>query len=354
MNRFSRLVVYVLALAALPGFALPGFARSWHFGNGQTVEGDFVKSVGAQVVLLVDGKPAPIPIKLLSRDDQKYVREQTDAQRKTTNQMEERTWKDANGHTGKARFMGMDGDKVVLLTADGQSRLPFKKFCRDDQNYVRKEMIDRGEGDKVPAAPPVNAHPKPDASQIAQANPQTNPPGTSPKPKPKKPKKPKTTKPPPTPLPSPIEQAAVASTARPPEPAHPDTAHPSAEHPPAEHPAPAQLSQTKVTASPPAQSLLAKTTAEPKRVLHASQSAAPAPPVKSRVCSACGQKLPDTLKAGESCPNCGVYLKYEDTDQGRVHVTSALSTLGALGGLTSLCCVVAVAVFRLRSYAQHS
>jgi predicted RNA-binding Zn-ribbon protein involved in translation (DUF1610 family) len=100
--------------------------------------------------------------------------------------------------------------------------------------------------------------------------------------------------------------------------------------------------------------LIASATTEQKPAPAAPETVAAAPPEKSKVCSACGHKLPNTAKAGETCPNCGAYLQYEDTEHGRIQVSSALRTLGAPAGLASLCCVIAVAVFRMRSYAQSS
>jgi hypothetical protein len=99
---------------------------------------------------------------------------------------------------------------------------------------------------------------------------------------------------------------------------------------------------------------MASGTTEQKASPPAPETVAAEPPEKSKVCSACGHKLPNTVKAGETCPSCGAYLQYEDTDQGRIQVSSTLRTLGAPVGLASLLCVVAVAVFRVRSYAQHS
>jgi hypothetical protein len=366
-----------------PAFADTAFAHTWLI-DGQKVDGDFVREGRGEikakngkmvpvalVILSVRGKEHNYQFSKLSPDDKKYEQEQVKEQKRIAKDVEERSWKDNKGHSMLGRFIGIEGNKVVLLTQRndtiGYSRWPFKDFCRDDRNYVRKEMTNRGEGDKVPADPP----PKQDGPKVAQ--------GT-------KPKEPKKTKPNPQPNTAPPNSApaAVASTSKPSEPAHPETLPPASQHPaPAQqattqpvttqpapavpspavpvpvHPAPATSSpahqaKAKPPASPPAQSLVAKTTAEPKRAVAAAETAPPLPPVKSRVCSNCGHKLPNTVKAGDSCPNCGAYLQYEKTDQGPpIQVSSTFRTLGAPVGLASLLCVIAVAVFRVRSYAQH-
>ena len=320
-----------------------------------------------QVVLLVKGESKTIPMKQLSYLDQKYVRDQVDAQRKITALVEEQTWKDANGKTAKARLMGMDGDRVVLLTADGQTRLPFKKFCRDDQNTIRKEMTARGQPDKVPAAPPVNAHPKSDGSQIAQATQQGKKP-KQPKPKPN---------PPAATSPEPATQQEVAANSQPPKSTNPGGPAEAA-HPLKEPSASGQQATTQPAAVQPGWPTRDWPTRDwPNDADEDIRFAA-------RAIAACSQqaraeargrrggkrasaarqeqglfrlrtKAAKHGKSGRQLPVLRRLLAIRKHRSGAagpsvVHVQVALVP----AGLASLCCVIAVAVFRLRSYASHS
>ena len=71
--------------------ALPALARTWTVNN-QKEEGDFVKESHGVVLLYADGKMFPVPMKYLSTGDRNYVKEQEEWQKKTLNQVEERTW----------------------------------------------------------------------------------------------------------------------------------------------------------------------------------------------------------------------------------------------------------------------
>ncbi len=370
MNRSCRLAVILLFAAASPAFA-----HTWLI-DGKQVDGDFIREGHDQikaksgkmqpvavVILSVRGKEHKYQLSKLSFDDKKYEQEQVTAQKKTAAEVDERSWKDKNGKAAKGRLMDMDGNKVVLLVQQNDMlanmRRPFRDFSPEDRDYIRKVMTDRGEPDKVPAEPQPNTHPKSDPSKIAKNPTKANSP---------------TPNPPANPAPTPAQPSAVASAVKPTEPAHPESAkplivipptvvpstgHPAAErplaaHPPVEpshtgHPAPTQIAQAKATAAPPA-----KTNAAAKQPLAAPQSVVSMPPVKSKICTACRSKLPDSIQAGDTCPNCGAYLQFDDTEQGpRREVSSTFRSLGAPVGLASLCCVIAVAVFRIRSYAQQ-
>ena len=371
MERSCRLAAILLFAAVSPAVA-----HTWLI-DGKKVDGDFVREGRDQikshsgkmqpvaiVVISVGGKDKKYQLSRLSWDDRKYEEGLVKEQKDTADTVEERSWKNKNGKSSeKGRLIGIEGNKVLMLAQrnDWNETRPraFKDFSPADRDYIRKEMTNRGEGDKVPAEPRPNAHPKPDPSKIAEN------PNKSDLPKPN---------PPANPAPSQVQPPAVASTAKPTEPAHPESAkplvvippavvpstgHPATEHPPAahqptesahtEHPAPTQIAQAKATAAPPA-----KTNASPKQPIAAPQSVVSIPPAKSKICTACRNKLPDTIKAGDNCPNCGAYLQFEDTEQGpRLQVSSTFRSLGAPVGLASLCCVIAVAVFRIRSYAQQ-
>ena len=249
--------------------------------------------------------------------------------------MEEQTWKDANGKTAKARLMGMDGDRVVLLTADGQTRLPFKKFCRDDQNTIRKEMTAAGSQTKCPprrSSTPIRS--PTDRRLLRRLSKGRSPSNRKPKPNP-----------PAATSPEPATQQEVAANSQPPK--STNSGGPAeAAHPLKEPSASGQQATTQPAAVQPARRTrdwpndadedirfaaraiaACSQQARAECVVVAAESV-PLPLVKSKVCSACGQKLPNTVKAGDSCPFCGVYLQYENTDQGPpVQVSSTFRSL---------------------------
>ncbi len=232
MERSCRLAAILFFVAVSPAVA-----HSWLI-DGKTVEGDFVREGRDQVksksgkmqpvaivVISVRGKDQKYQLSRLSWDDKKYEEGLVKEQKDTADNVEERSWKSKNGKSEKGRLIGMEGNRVVMLAQRNDwnetRRLAFKDFSPEDRGYIRKVLTDRGVGDKVPAEPQPNAHPKPDPSKVAQ--------GKKPdKPKSQTPNPPANT-PPANTSPAPAQQ--VASASRPPEAGHPETASPAVVHP---------------------------------------------------------------------------------------------------------------------------
>jgi hypothetical protein len=352
MNRCGRLIFFALILAAVPAFG-----RTWTDSNGKKWEGDFVRVLRGKVLISVAGRTIPVPFGRLSPADQDFVRDilekqglgsqlpprknppqsgtaaqpntsDTPEKRPATEEKpklgEERSWTDKQGRTIQARLIGMDGEKVVLQVKGKPLPYPFDGFSAADQEYVRKEMVARGDGSKVPGvAPPANVRSAPAPKEVAQVTP--SPPPTTPKPAPPKPKKPKPPKPKP----------AATSTA--PTPVRPPVVA-AASHPPAVKPAGS-------SAAPSVKAPLVSAVPSPNPGPPVSASANP--PAKSRICSNCKQKLPDDCKPGDHCPSCGTYLHYEDTDEGRVKAPLAFSSVGIPAGIASLVYAMAVGIARI-------
>ncbi len=185
-----------LLLCVLFAAPLSALARTWTDTQGRSVEGEFDRVVKGRVLINVGGRTIQVPFGHLIPEDQDFVRDQlkahglqdqvpakkktadTDATNETKPSAKEaaaeetnaeapaklgptRTWTDVKGRTIQARFLGMEGALVRLQCKGKNTSFPFEKFSLADQQYVRGEMVARGEGDKVPAEAPVQAQPVP-------------------------------------------------------------------------------------------------------------------------------------------------------------------------------------------------
>jgi len=423
MNRCGWLVLFVLILAALPGNA-----HTWTInisGQDQKIDGDFLKVVGGRVLLSVGGNRTTYQVRQLSPGDRNYVKQQTDLQTKAQQRWEVRTW-NSQGQTPRARLMDVEDRKVVVLLINGETwRGSFDKFSVEDKEYIRKEMTDRGEGNKLPPVRPgrggraiAQAKPKPPTSNTPNNNiaaGAVNTTANSPtveKPAPPGQGAPQAnstrgeghiwtsskdgkkfgrlltvsqgkvvveadktvwTTPFDKLIPADQERVRTEMTAR-----GEGGKVPAATQPPPEGTQLAQATQSPTPQAPTKprpkkpsqpkppptaaaqiaaalQQSAAKDTAAMQQSL-AAKSAAPGPPGKRKVCSACGYVLPDSCKAGDRCPNpnCGVYFHYEDTDQGRISTSSPLATLGIPALIASLIYAGAVGIVWLRWHSRRN
>jgi hypothetical protein len=329
MIRCGWLAACVLAFAAFPAFA-----RTWNDTEGHTYEGEFVRVLKGKVVINVAGRMIPIPFGHLIQEDQDFVREElekhglggqlparkkpatgsstttksTDKDASTANDPKPgptRTWTDVQGRSIQARFIGMEGAKVVLQFKKTRTTYPFDKFSLADQRYVRDEMTGRGEGDKVPAEV-VPAQPGPAAHQFAQAQPPAGP----------------------------MMPRGMPAIPRPSMPAMPQIPHIT--FPPIPTPAPVQ--------PPP---MVAPTF--PQHVQPPPMTPMPAPnpmpsfandqPVYQQVmvkkCMSCGQVVPNNLTAGDRCPHCGVYFNFDQTNGKTAH-WAYFATPGGIGAIVAV------------------
>jgi len=370
MNRLGWLVVCVLLFAAAPLLA-----RTWTDTKGQTVEGDFVRVMRAKVLVSVGGKTIQIPFGQLITEDQDYVRDELkkhglesqvpakkkpapsdsaarpDAARPEASRPEasrpeasrpeasranapakkpvedgktklgsERTWTDILGRTVRARLIGMDDAKVVLQVKGKSASFPFDKFSMADQQYVRWEMMARGEGDKVPAEKPANVQSAP-PPHLAQTGP---PAGSMPAmARPPQMNFPTFTPPPPmqsTPVvqPPPYTPPVVATPSFPrPVPRQPFVPAPTPSYP------------TSIPSNPPDQPAFADQQ------------------VMVKICENCKHIVPNNLTAGDRCPNCGVYFGVDRTN-GKTANWVYFTTPGGIGAVVISLVVWAV---RRKQYA---
>ncbi len=366
MNRLGWLVVCVLLVAAAPLLA-----RTWTDNKGQSVEGDFVRVMRAKVVLSVGGQTMQIPFGQLITEDQDYVRDElkkhgmesqvpakkkpaqsdstaqpdaaragaarTDATRPAAARPDatradapakkpaedgktklglERTWTDILGRSVRARLIGMADAKVVLQVKGKSASFPFDKFSMADQQYVRWEMMARGEGDKVPAEKPVNVQSVP--PQLAQSGPRAGPIPSMGRP-------PQMNFPTFTP-PRPIESTPV----QPPPYTPPVVATPSYSPRPVPRlpfvprPTPTPTYAPSMASDPPAQPTFADQQ------------------VMVKICENCKHIVPNNLTAGDRCPNCGVYFGVDRTN-GKTANWVYFTTPGGIGAV-----VISLVVWAVR------
>jgi hypothetical protein len=343
--------------------AAPAFARTWNDDQGHTVEGEFVRVLKGKVVISTAGRMIQVPFGHLVEEDQDFVRaelekhglgSQLPAKKKSAGSSSEtkpkssdkataekpagenpakedeaklgptRTWTDIQGRSVQARFIGMEGANIVLQVKGKRSSFPFNKFSIADQHYVRMEMTGRGEGDKVPAEV---AQPVPAAPQFAQAQPPAMPPsmpgmGGIPRPTfPAMPRMPEH-KFPSMPTPAPIQ--------------------PPAYQPPAYQPPPAVAPSFPAPVQRPAMMPIQPPSMPPA---FANNQVPSYEQVTVKKCSKCGAVLPNNITAGDSCPKCGVFFDYDQTNGKR----SSWGTFGsAAGGIGTLVAIVVGLIARAR------
>jgi hypothetical protein len=297
---------------------MPAVARTWTDTEGHSVVGEFDRVLKGRVLINVGDRTIQVPFGHLISEDQDFVRDQlkahglqdqVPAKKKTadadtTTEAESsakepaaeapaklgptRTWTDVQGRKIQARFIGIDGGNVRLQFKGKNTSYPFDKFSLADQQYVRGEMVARGDGDKAPAgAPPPNAQPVRNApAQYADAAPLPVFPGggSTANPQPAMPAAPR--------LPE-IESSTFAA---PPQqaPGQPPPMRPA----PFTPPAPPQFAQSPPPSFAPNLPGNQQTTA----------------PVMIKKCTKCGAVVPNNLTAGDCCPTCGAYFEYDDTN----------------------------------------
>jgi hypothetical protein len=393
MNRCGWLVLLVFSFVALPAFG-----RTWTQTGGpnnstQTIEGDFVNVVGRGTVVTLSSSGRIVSVRFFSLipQDQEFVRQlmekqgrgnelpprrntqspssqtnSTDRSKPTATRpaadanakpAEERTWTDINGAQSKARFDTVDNGKVVLISDQEKRRFPFQHFSRADQDYVRKVMIGRGEGYKLPpllpptgfmpTAKPANnqsglpfavAQAAPNASQTESPNqPDAKPQEAKPLTGPKPPRWPGRRGPP-----NPNQPAGLARGGPP----NPNQSAGAARGgPPLQA---ANHATSKSSAAPPKASPLVGNLIAVNSAQTATEIANASPPLPKRVCSNCGEAIPGSCKPGDYCPHCKTYLAFEDTGHERVAAPFAFSTVGIPAGIASLLYAAVVGIVRLQ------
>lgn len=136
-----------LGLAVLAGLAIlsPRLAdgRTWTDLKGRTMEAKFVRVSGNEVVLEKGFKVVRVPLDQLSEADRQYVQKQLDAEG-------QRIWTDVHGKPLSARLLRIVEGKVELREQDQKIQIPFAKLSYEDQEFARKYLEERGQGDQVP------------------------------------------------------------------------------------------------------------------------------------------------------------------------------------------------------------
>ncbi len=332
----------IFALASLVFFVPPSWAwaRTWTDARGRQIEAEFVRVHNGRAVLKQGAKVHAVPWTFLSEKDQDYLRERLKEEGKEhlapkkidvpgsspsdsapadgdlepgaeddADKVEEnRTWTDLKGNQIVAGFAGIEAGRVVL-DQDGLTRdFPFQFFSLSDQAYVRRIMEGRGLGHLVPA-PPGSLSSPPSAAAPPMV------PGSRPGP-----------------------NTMAGGPRNPPFPSMPgmrrDPGHAGPSHRPtgpSHFPGPGR--QASVRSHVPTPSIPARShrprmaSHRPSRIrtprvempdMSVPRPCVPHPEmVYEKRCLSCNRAVPDSSKAGDRCPHCGVYWSYEEGPGGK-------------------------------------
>jgi hypothetical protein len=170
----------LLAILLTPAAAMPAWGRTWTNRDGKTVEADFVRIDGEQVVLLVGGKEARVPLASLSDGDQAYARlfnpatepaaaptenpfggggsEPAGSALKPTaptdpsipDLSKSRKWTDRAGKSASGTLHSVSGGTVYLKIGSRLQTVSFAQLVAADQEAVRRYLEYLGDGLKVP------------------------------------------------------------------------------------------------------------------------------------------------------------------------------------------------------------
>ena len=187
-------VVFMKYRSGIPGiigaifvlvFTAAASGRTWTDKQGKTINAKFVRLVKEDVVLK-GGKVFRVPFSQLSVQDQGYVAEQLDKQRKghlLPPVDKSRMWKDMQGKTISAKFVRIKEGNVVLWKTGGVQAFPFLDFSPKDRKYVRQLAKARQQENLLP--PPAEDELQLDVSPVPPLKVKTKPrPKSHPRPRP--------------------------------------------------------------------------------------------------------------------------------------------------------------------------
>lgn len=189
MKRRSHWMLLV-ALASLLVIAPHAQARVWTDRSGRTIDADFVRLDGANVIVSRQGKEISIPLEKLSDEDQQFAKTakpgeatggggdnpfesegnsnsggskpsdggDSDNDRERSGKYPLRDWRDRVGNRSRARFVSVVGQDVVLEKNNGiRINVPFHTLIENDQEYVERELKKAGTAHLTPSrTPPQN------------------------------------------------------------------------------------------------------------------------------------------------------------------------------------------------------
>jgi len=224
-----------------------------------------------------------------------------------------RVWKDQAGRQLVAEFVGVDGNQVTLMKDGRRVPCSFGSLSPVDQQYVRNELLRRGQGDLIPklveqpAATPTVAE-EPPALPAADLR----MPGEM------------------IPAPSIVQPAADAPSLA------TETAAPPAQHPARD----LSADSSEMTSATPAEPFARD---EPLQEASAEQPPATAATKAAEVsdfsCGNCNEPLPFHFSLGQRCPNCKARVMYEAPAGGpaaradNIELPRWWLAIGGVGGL---------------------
>jgi hypothetical protein len=212
MRPFAWLFVFLAT--ALPLLAAEN-ERVWTNTQGRTMRAQFLREVDGEAVFLNGGKPFTIPLDQLSEPDRQYIRELASAKQpegedaagvnpfqpvirpgdpaqpgpragdrvpaleKKMTDIVNREWIDLAGNRTSGKFVRVYDRTVLIMRGLRTVDLSFDTLSFEDQSYVNKILIERGERPLsplplVPGAPPLGP-PFPPDSEGPAAGPAAQP-----------------------------------------------------------------------------------------------------------------------------------------------------------------------------------
>ncbi len=233
-----------------------------------------------------------------------------------------RAWKDEGGRQMVAQFVGVEGNQVNLLKDGQRVSYPFASLSPVDQQYVRSELMKRGQSDLIPnllqpAADPFTPAEPPVASVVEPRMPEPSAPPEMP------------ASPPAETAATPLEPASspfAGAEGAPESPAQPDAAEPSE-----------MSSAAPVAVAPQGEG--------PPASADASQAPSPRPAnvkLSDYACGNCNELLPFHFSFGQRCPNCKARVMFESPGDGAAARASDIVFpkwwlgVGGVGGLVAV------------------
>jgi hypothetical protein len=128
--------------------------RTWTDYEGTKVKARFLTITDGLVRLRQDRKPIAIPFHQLCRADREFIRaeliDRGEAHLVPTIG-EPRQWTHKQ-ETFEAQFVGPQENDIILLRNERPVIMPFSDFSQEDQEYIRKALVSKGQGHLVPQA----------------------------------------------------------------------------------------------------------------------------------------------------------------------------------------------------------
>lgn len=252
-----------------------------------------------------------------------------------------RGWTDVKGNKLTASFVRLEG-KMVVLSKDGEERqFPIDQFCYNDKLYIRQAALDRKKYEKFAgnrenavanATPPHQASGAPAGGMWGHSSAGNMGPGVNAAQQMLAQQQ------------AEAQRRAQEATAR----AEQNLRDMMARNTQSSQPlGPPPIVTRPASPPPPPVRFSDPSNAAPMPPVPISSPVTDfSPPVKTKICMNCNKPVPDSAKAGGTCPHCGVVWDYEQDEHGKTIGWSPAKRAGGIGGLVVAASAVISMLFR--------